>query len=62
VAAWGGAAHGGNAASHDGAGPYGLSTAAFALEHAVETLTVGHPMSFWREHMPEGMFLRSGVD
>jgi cation diffusion facilitator CzcD-associated flavoprotein CzcO len=45
-----------------GAGPYGLSTAAFALEHGVETLTVGHPMSFWREHMPEGMFLRSGVD
>ena len=26
-----------------GAGPYGLSTAAFALEHGLETVTVGHP-------------------
>jgi len=23
---------------------------------------VGLPMGFWREHMPEGMFLRSGPD
>jgi cation diffusion facilitator CzcD-associated flavoprotein CzcO len=45
-----------------GAGPYGLSTAACAQEHGIETVTVGRPMSFWREHMPEGMFLRSGVD
>ena len=45
-----------------GAGPYGLSTAALAQEHGIQTTIVGHPMSFWREHMPEGMFLRSGVD
>jgi FAD-dependent urate hydroxylase len=45
-----------------GAGPYGLSTAAFAQEHGIETLIVGRPMGFWREHMPEGMFLRSGID
>jgi FAD-dependent urate hydroxylase len=45
-----------------GAGPYGLSTAAFAQEHGVETVVVGHPMEFWRDYMPEGMFLRSGVD
>src|SRR5262245_47646939 len=45
-----------------GAGPYGLSTAAYAQEHGIQTTIVGHPMSFWREHMPEGMFLRSGVD
>ena len=45
-----------------GAGPYGLSTAAYAQEHGIETVVVGRPMSFWREHMPEGMFLRSGVD
>ena len=45
-----------------GAGPYGLSTAAWAAENGIETLTVGQPMSFWREHMPERMFLRSGVD
>jgi hypothetical protein len=23
---------------------------------------VGRPMGFWREHMPAGMFLRSGPD
>ncbi|MGH3480204.1 MAG: NAD(P)-binding domain-containing protein [Nocardioidaceae bacterium] len=45
-----------------GAGPYGLSTAAYAQEHGIQTTIVGHPMSFWRGHMPEGMFLRSGVD
>ncbi|HYJ68383.1 MAG TPA: NAD(P)-binding domain-containing protein [Nocardioidaceae bacterium] len=45
-----------------GAGPYGLSTAACAQEHGIETIIVGHPMSFWRQHMPEQMFLRSGVD
>jgi FAD-dependent urate hydroxylase len=45
-----------------GAGPYGLSTAALAQEHGIETLVVGHPMGFWREHMPAGMSLRSGVD
>ncbi|HEX8855107.1 MAG TPA: FAD-dependent oxidoreductase [Thermoleophilaceae bacterium] len=45
-----------------GAGPYGLSTAAFAREHGIETLILGQPMSFWREHMPAGMFLRSGPD
>ena len=45
-----------------GAGPYGLSTAALARERGVQTTVVGHPMSFWRQHMPEGMFLRSGVD
>lgn len=45
-----------------GAGPYGLSTAAWAQERGIRTTVVGHPMSFWREHMPGGMFLRSGVD
>jgi thioredoxin reductase len=45
-----------------GAGPYALSTAAFARRHGIETVVVGRPMSFWREHMPAGMFLRSGSD
>ena len=45
-----------------GAGPYALSTAAFAEERAIDTVTLGQPMAFWREHMPEGMFLRSGAD
>jgi FAD-dependent urate hydroxylase len=45
-----------------GAGPYALSTAAFARHHGVDTVVVGRPMGFWREHMPAGMFLRSGPD
>jgi FAD-dependent urate hydroxylase len=45
-----------------GAGPYALSVAAHAREHGIDALVVGRPMGFWREHMPEGMFLRSGPD
>jgi cation diffusion facilitator CzcD-associated flavoprotein CzcO len=45
-----------------GAGPYALSTAALAREHGIDTVIVGRPMGFWRENMPEGMFLRSGPD
>lgn len=45
-----------------GAGPYGLSTAAFALEHDINTLVLGRPMDFWKANMPAGMFLRSGLD
>jgi len=45
-----------------GAGPYGVAVAARAVERGVETVVVGHPMSFWTDHMPEGMFLRSGID
>jgi FAD-dependent urate hydroxylase len=45
-----------------GGGPYALSTAALARERGIETVVVGRPMGFWREHMPEGMFLRSGPD
>ena len=40
-----------------GAGPYGLSCAAHL--GGLEVATFGEPMSFWRDHMPEGMFLRS---
>jgi cation diffusion facilitator CzcD-associated flavoprotein CzcO len=45
-----------------GAGPYGLSVAARALESAIDTVVVGRPLGFWRENMPAGMFLRSGTD
>jgi FAD-dependent urate hydroxylase len=45
-----------------GAGPYALSVAANAKGHGIETVVLGRPMGFWREHMPEGMFLRSGPD
>ena len=45
-----------------GAGPYALSTAGLAREHGIDTVVVGSAMAFWRENMPEGMFLRSGPD
>jgi cation diffusion facilitator CzcD-associated flavoprotein CzcO len=45
-----------------GAGPYGLSLAALAIERSIPTTVIGKPMSFWREHMPAGMFLRSNAD
>lgn len=45
-----------------GAGPYGLALAAHAQAQGIDTLVLGRPMGFWREHMPAGMFLRSGRD
>jgi FAD-dependent urate hydroxylase len=45
-----------------GAGPYGLATAALAKHFGIETLVLGQPMGFWRENMPRGMLLRSGID
>jgi cation diffusion facilitator CzcD-associated flavoprotein CzcO len=42
-----------------GAGPYGLATAAALLDAGVFVRVFGAPMSFWQEHMPRGMFLRS---
>jgi cation diffusion facilitator CzcD-associated flavoprotein CzcO len=45
-----------------GAGPYGVAVAARAIESGIDTAVVGHPMGFWTDHMPEGMFLRSGTD
>ncbi len=45
-----------------GAGPYALSTAALAQERGIDTVILGQPMGFWRENMPDGMFLRSGPD
>jgi hypothetical protein len=40
-----------------GAGPYGLAAAAHL--HSFRPTVFGRPMSFWREHMPAGMLLRS---
>jgi cation diffusion facilitator CzcD-associated flavoprotein CzcO len=45
-----------------GAGPYGVAIAARALERGIETIVVGEPMAFWKQHMPDGMYLRSGPD
>lgn len=42
-----------------GAGPYGLSAAAFLRAAGIETRVFGEPMAFWKTQMPAGMFLRS---
>ncbi len=42
-----------------GAGPYGLAVASYVKRLGLECLVVGDPMSFWRDHMPAGMKLRS---
>ena len=45
-----------------GAGPFGLATAAYARRRGIEAVIVGQPMSFWKAHMPSGMYLRSGIE
>ena len=45
-----------------GAGPYGLSTAAYLQQAGIEAYVVGKAMAYWKEHMPRGMFLRSGIE
>jgi cation diffusion facilitator CzcD-associated flavoprotein CzcO len=45
-----------------GGGPYGIATAAAAIGAGIETVVVGRPLSFWTDHMPAGMYLRSGPD
>jgi cation diffusion facilitator CzcD-associated flavoprotein CzcO len=45
-----------------GAGPFGLSLAAWAHEAGMDYLCLGSPMEFWRRQMPPGMYLRSGPD
>ena len=42
-----------------GAGPYGLSCAAFLRDAGVGVKVFGEPMGYWRQHMPRGMLLRS---
>ncbi|HKO25447.1 MAG TPA: FAD-dependent oxidoreductase [Chloroflexota bacterium] len=42
-----------------GAGPYGLSAAAYLRAAHVEAHIFGQPMEFWLRHMPAGMCLRS---
>lgn len=42
-----------------GAGPYGLAVASHLRNAGVDARVFGRPMSFWREHMPVGMLLRS---
>jgi thioredoxin reductase len=45
-----------------GAGPYGLSAAANLRHAGVEPYVIGEAMSFWKQQMPTGMFLRSRVE
>lgn len=45
-----------------GAGPYACSAAAYARDRGIDTTVVGQPMSFWRDRMPQDMYLRSGTD
>jgi cation diffusion facilitator CzcD-associated flavoprotein CzcO len=42
-----------------GAGPFGLSTAAHLRARGVPVRVFGEPMVSWRDHMPEGMLLKS---
>jgi hypothetical protein len=42
-----------------GAGPYGLSLAAHLRSAGANFRVIGHPMDAWRNHMPEGMLLKS---
>jgi len=42
-----------------GAGPYGLSAAAYLRSAGIETRIFGEPMAFWETQMPTGMCLRS---
>jgi len=45
-----------------GAGPFGLSLAAYCNDKGLDYLVVGKPMELWREQMPKGMYLRSAHD
>ena len=45
-----------------GAGPYAYAAAAYAQDRGIDTTVVGIPMSFWRDRMPQDMYLRSGTD
>ena len=42
-----------------GAGPYGLSTAAHLVERGLRVAVFGKTLGLWRDHMPDGMLLRS---
>ena len=42
-----------------GAGPYGLSTAAHLLGRGLRVAVLGRTLEMWREHMPNGILLRS---
>jgi FAD-dependent urate hydroxylase len=45
-----------------GAGPFGLSMAAYASHWRLNYRSIGKPMEFWKSNVPKGMYLRSGCD
>jgi thioredoxin reductase len=45
-----------------GAGPYGLSAAAFLQNAGVDSYVIGQPMAFWKRNMPPKMLLRSRIE
>jgi thioredoxin reductase len=45
-----------------GAGPFGLSLAAYLKHKNVEHIHLGHSMDYWKNHMPKKMYLRSACD
>ena len=45
-----------------GAGPFGLAIAAQASHAGIDHLVAGKPMEFWKQNMPQGMYLRSACD
>lgn len=42
-----------------GAGPYGLSLAAHAVANGLSYRLLGYPMDFWKNQMPQNMFIRT---
>lgn len=42
-----------------GAGPYGMAAASHLSAAGIDVRIFGKPMDFWKNHMPEGMLLRS---
>ena len=45
-----------------GAGPFGLSLAAYAKHLGIDHAIAGKPMEFWLNNMPRDMYLRSTID
>jgi cation diffusion facilitator CzcD-associated flavoprotein CzcO len=45
-----------------GAGPFGLAMAAHAQHLGIDYVIAGKAMEFWKNNMPEGMYLRSKCD
>eukprot|EP01098_Paradermamoeba_levis_P015614 TRINITY_DN8021_c0_g1_i1.p1 TRINITY_DN8021_c0_g1~~TRINITY_DN8021_c0_g1_i1.p1 ORF type:complete len:384 (-),score=-47.21 TRINITY_DN8021_c0_g1_i1:188-1339(-) len=45
-----------------GAGPFGLGLAAYLQRRGYDYQLVGKPMEFWKQHMPQGMLLRSNAN